>query len=205
MYIVFLAGGIASGKSTVARELERLGAWRIDLDEVSRTVLEPGTACLDEVVAAFGSDLVDAETGVLDRKLLAQRAFVDVESAARLEDIELPYIQAELMDLLEQGQTEGRAAVCVVEVPLLDRVGPAIGLADEVIAVCCSLDVRRVRAEGRGNTPQDFDRRAANQPSDEWLRAHADVVIENIGDRDDLVRAAQEWWCGHGWSLPSEG
>lgn len=205
MYIVFLAGGIASGKSTVARELERLGAWRIDLDEVSRTVLEPGAACLDEVVAAFGSDLVDAETGVLDRKLLAQRAFVDVESAARLEDIELPYIQAELMDLLEQGQTEGRVAVCVVEVPLLDRVGPAIELADEVIAVCCPLDVRRVRAEGRGNTPQDFDRRAANQPSDEWLRAHVDVVIENIGDRDDLVRAAQEWWCGHGWSLPSEG
>ena len=72
MYTVFLAGGTASGKSTVARELERLGAWRIDLDELSRAVLAPGEPCVAEVCAAFGDDLVDPGTGALDRALLAQ-------------------------------------------------------------------------------------------------------------------------------------
>ena len=62
MRTVFLTGGIASGKSTVARELERLGAWRIDLDELSRRVLEPGSPCLGEVTRAFGDDLVDPRT-----------------------------------------------------------------------------------------------------------------------------------------------
>ena len=76
MHVVFLAGGTGSGKSTVARELERLGAWRIDLDELSRAVLEPGTACLGEVADAFGDDLVDRETGALDRALLARRVLL---------------------------------------------------------------------------------------------------------------------------------
>ena len=58
LYTVFLAGGIASGKSSVARELERRGAWRIDLDQVSRAVLEPGNDCLPEIADAFGDDLL---------------------------------------------------------------------------------------------------------------------------------------------------
>ena len=87
MYTVFLAGGTASGKSTAARELERLGAWRIDLDELSRAVLAPGEPCVAEVCAAFGDDLVDPETGALDRALLARRAFADDSSAELLEEI----------------------------------------------------------------------------------------------------------------------
>ena len=80
MYTVFLAGGIASGKSSVARELERRGAWRIDLDQVSRAVLEPGSDCLPEIADAFGDDLLDPQTGELDRGLLAGRAFADAEA-----------------------------------------------------------------------------------------------------------------------------
>ena len=71
MYIVFLAGGIASGKSTVARELERLGAWRIDLDRISRDVLEPGGECTLAIADAFGQDVLDPITGALRRGLLA--------------------------------------------------------------------------------------------------------------------------------------
>lgn len=103
MHTVFLAGGTASGKSTAARELERLGAWRIDLDELSRAVLAPGSECLSEVCDAFGDDVVDAGTGVLDRALLARRAFADAESAELLERIELPHIRAMLVRMLTSG------------------------------------------------------------------------------------------------------
>lgn len=195
MHVVFLAGGTGSGKSTVARELERLGAWRIDLDEVSRAVLAPGEPCLEEVARAFGEDLVDADTGVLDRALLARRAFADDASAARLERIELPYIRDRLVRALASDRCGERApGLCVVEVPLLDRMEGMLDLADEVVVVTCPLGVRRERAVARGMAADDFDRRVARQPTDDYLRAHAAVVLDNAGDEAALVRAVDERW-----------
>lgn len=201
MYTVFLAGGTASGKSTVARELERLGAWRIDLDELSRAVLAPGEPCVAEVCAAFGDDLVDSGTGELDRALLARRAFADPDSAELLEKIELPHIRAMLARMLTSGICGQREPVCcVVEVPLLDRVESMTDLADEVVAVTCPLEVRRLRAQGRGMDPGDFDRRVARQPSEDYLRARATTVLDNTGDEKDLVARVRVWWSGHGWA-----
>ena len=209
MYTVFLAGGIASGKSSVARELERRGAWRIDLDQVSRAVLEPGSDCLAEIAAEFGDDLVDAQTGALDRALLARRAFADEASAALLEKIEMPYIRRMLVRMLEgEGCVVTKPAVCVVEVPLLDRLEPLCGLADEILCVTCPREGRRVRAVCRGMDGADFDRRVANQPTDDYLRAHADTVIDNAGGPSALMDAADAWWAAHeaaGWGRPAQG
>ena len=203
MYVVYLAGGIASGKSTVAAELERLGAWRVDLDQISREVLEPGTACTLAVAEEFGKDLLDPQTGELDRSLLAARAFATKEGVALLEKIELPAIRARLAEVLTHGAcAEREPDCCVVEVPLLDRMEDALDLVDEVVVVNLSLDERRVRALGRGMTAEDFDARAANQPTDEWLLAHADTVIENDGTLDELIEATRSWWDAHvadGW------
>jgi len=203
MYVVFLAGGIASGKSTAAQELESLGAWRVDLDQVSREVLESGTETTLAVAEAFGQDLLDPETGELNRSLLARRAFADPESIALLEAIELPAIAARLAEVLTHGAcAEKEPVCCVVEVPLLDRVETMLDLADEVLLVSLPIAERRVRAIGRGMSPEDFDARAANQPSDAWLRDHADTVIENDGTLDDLIDSVRAWWRGHeedGW------
>lgn len=201
MHTVFLAGGTASGKSSVARELERLGAWRIDLDEISRAVLAPGEPCVTEVCAAFGDDLVDEETGELDRALLARRAFADEASAELLERIELPYIRDMLVRMLTSGICGQREpACCVVEVPLLDRMEPMLDLADEVVVVTCPLEERRARACLRGMDAADFDRRVARQPSEEYLRAHATSVIDNVGDEAALLAGVRAWWDAHGWS-----
>lgn len=196
MYTVFLAGGTASGKSTVARELERLGAWRIDLDELSRAVLAPGEPCLEAVCAAFGEDLVDAETGALDRALLAQRAFADAEGGRLLEELELPYIKDALVRALALGVcAEREPAVCVVEVPLLDRMESLLDLADEVVAVIAPLELRRERAERRGMAPEDFDRRVARQPSDAYLAEHATTLINNAAGEQDLLSQVRAWWA----------
>lgn len=210
MYTVFLAGGIASGKSSVARSLERRGAWRIDLDQVSRAVLQPGSDCVAEVAHEFGDDLVDPESGALDRAKLAGRAFADPESTARLEAIELPYIREVLVHALEGGpcaQTE--PAVCVVEVPLLDRLESMFDLADEILVVDCPLELRRIRAIGRGMDGRDFDRRAALQPSDEYLRAHATTILDNAGGPSELAERIEAWWSkreASGWKeAPSNG
>ncbi|KUH59541.1 dephospho-CoA kinase [Tractidigestivibacter scatoligenes] len=194
MYKVFLAGGIASGKSTVARILEGLGASRIDLDQVSRSVLSPRSDCSAAVAKAFGEDLVNPTTGEINRALLAKRAFATSEGGARLEAIELPFISETLAHALAKEERSGAAPVCVVEVPLLDRVEAMLSQVDEVLSVVAPLDVRRVRAQGRGMDAADFDRRVALQPSDEYLRSHADVVFENAGDEKGLAAQVRAWW-----------
>jgi dephospho-CoA kinase len=198
MRTVFLAGGIGSGKSTVARELERLGCCRIDLDQLSREVLLPGTQTTLEVARAFGMDLLDEETGALDRRLLAERAFATSEDAARLEQIELPAIAR----LLEERLSALSAAadppeICLVEIPLLDRADAMRHMASETVVVDCPVELRRVRAIGRGMTGEDFDARVANQPTDEWLRAHADTIICNTGTYDELIAQVHDWYESH--------
>lgn len=195
MYTVFLAGGTGSGKSTVARELELLGACRIDLDQLSREVLAPGSEVTRQVAQAFGADLVDEATGELNRRLLAERAFASRQSAALLEAIELPAIRSMLKDRLEElAASDDAPALCVVEVPLLDRVADPLGLANEVVVVHCPLELRRQRAIERGMAAEDFDARVANQPTDEWLRAHATTAMSNEGTAEQLRALVHAWY-----------
>lgn len=203
-YTIFLSGGIASGKSTVSRRLEELGAWRCDLDAISREILSPGSAVLGEVCAAFGDDLVDAATGELDRGLLASRVFGDPDALALLEQIEVPAIMDRLAQVLcEVGCAPSMPPVSVVEVQILDRAEQWLDLADEVMVVTCPVDLRRERAVLRGMDPADFDARVAHQPTDEWLVAHADTVLENLGTTEELIAQVDAWWeerSARGWA-----
>lgn len=201
MYTVFLSGGIASGKSTVAAELVRLGATTIDLDQVSRRVLSPGSPTLDALCRTFGANLVDASTGELKRGILAQRAFASAEGARQLEAIEMPAITQEFLCELKAREAQG-AQVCLVQIPLLDRVENLFSLADEIVCVVCPLETRRERAIGRGMTGADFDARVANQPSDAYFREHATTLFQNSGTPEELVGQVDTWWKGHeaqGW------
>lgn len=195
MRVAFLAGGIASGKSTVAACLRRLGAWLVDLDEVAREVTAPGSVALERICAEFGDDLVDPVTGELDRGELARRAFGSATDTARLEAIEMPLIRARLTDILTNTCCAATApAMAVVEVPLLDRVEDLLPLADDVIVVSAPLALRRERAIGRGMDGRDFDARASRQPSEAYLRAHATFVIDNAGDERALLAQVRAWW-----------
>lgn len=195
MYTVFLAGGIASGKSTVARMLRDRGACLIDLDQVSREVLEPGTACTAAVAAEFGEDLLDPETGTINRALLAKRAFDTPEATVRLEAIELPAIKERMIEMLNRSCcAASEPKVTVVEIPLLDRCEDLFDLADEILAVITPLETRRRFAIGRGMAGADFDNRVARQTSDAYLRTHATTVIDNTGSLADLEALVNQWW-----------
>ncbi len=196
MYVVFLAGGIASGKSTLASLLQTKGAIRIDLDEVSRKVLATGSPLLEEIAQIFGDDVLDSE-GNLRRGLLARKAFATKEATRQLEAIELPAIFTELKRNLSRIKQESPHVLCIVEIPCLDRMGEALNLADEIVVLKAPLAQRLERAEKKGMSPQDFTQRAALQPSDEELVRIASSnqpffssVIHNTGDPFDLEEAA---------------
>lgn len=191
MRAYYLAGSIASGKSTVARELARLGARRIDLDEVSRDVCGPDSPVVTRLAEAFGADVVDGRTKELRRDVLARRAFASKESTRMLEGITHPAIFAELARRLGEGAADD---VFVIEVPLLDRALEHESMVDGVLCVVCPTATRRQRAQGRGMDGADFDRRDAQQPSQEYLRDHASVVFENDKDEEALKAQVGAWW-----------
>ena len=190
-----LIGGIASGKSTVGRELESLGARRIDMDQVSRDVCAPRSEVVRRIAERFGPDVVDEGTGELRRGLLAGRAFASPSATADLEAITHPAITRRLIELV--GELEGSdelPAACVIEIPLPDRVPDVLSWADDVICVSCPLSVRRARAVLRGMDPADFDRRAALQPTDDEFARMATVDIHNDGDKAELLAQVRLWW-----------
>lgn len=195
MYVVFLAGTIASGKSSVAKMLEKKGFLRIDLDQISRDVLAPFAPCTLDVAGVFGLDLIDPITQELDRKKLAERVFSDRAETQRLEDIELPYIKQRLTQILTQ---ECCAATfpkyCVVEVPLLDRIEDLFDLADQIVCVCTPFSLRCQRAIERGMDKQDFIERLSLQPDDEYLVSRSDYVIDNSGDLSELEQQVNKWF-----------
>lgn len=192
MYVVFLAGGIASGKSSAARILEDLGCARIDLDQISREVLGPHSPCTSALAEAFGHDILDEETGTLDRALLAVRAFATPAAAELIEAIELPPIRERLIAHLD-GLAD-REGIAVVEVPLLDRLDDMLVRADEIVYVRAPRELRRERARSRGMSGEDFDARDSRQPSEGYLFSHADTILDNSGTPAELADTVLAWW-----------
>lgn len=194
MFLLVVAGGIASGKSTVAKRFEQLGAVRIDLDVLSRKVLEPGSSILPTIAAEFGDDLLD-EDGILNRAKLAELVFSDDAALERLERIEHPAIRALFDERIAKLESLSYPPiVCVVEIPLLDSALDIAEMADEVLCVICPMDIRRERAIGRGMTPEDFDARVAKQPTDAFLVEHSHRVFDNSGTREELIGKVDRWW-----------
>ena len=110
-----------------------------------------------------------ADFAGVNRALLAERAFATPEDTAALNAITHPRIFARLGELLTESPCTGTSAgVVVVEIPLIEASGPgALDLADEIVAVSCPRELRRLRAQGRGMDPEDFDGRDARQIADE--------------------------------------
>lgn len=191
MIIVGLTGGIGSGKSTVSRALARKGACIIDADQIAREVVEPGSSVLLELAQAFGEDVV--VDGVLDRSLLASRAFVDEEHTQLLNGITHPEIRRRIKDRLVQAREEGNR-VAVLDHPLLLEQGLAAE-ADLVVVVDVPAEIRVQRLVAfRGIEEQDARNRIARQMSDAARLEKADVVIDNSRALSDLEPQIEELW-----------
>jgi dephospho-CoA kinase len=188
--VVGLTGGIASGKSTVARLFGELGVPVVDADEVGREVVEPGTDGLREVVAAFGSGVL-ATDGTLDRQALGAVVFADAGSRKRLEAMLHPRIAQESARRLAAA-TAGGAPYALYEAALLVENG-AHRRFPALIVVTAPEDVQRARIAARDglDSSQALARIAAQAPVAAKI-AVADWVIDNAGDLEALERRVRE-------------
>jgi dephospho-CoA kinase len=186
MLRIGLTGGVASGKTTVAKLFADAGAVVIDTDVIAREVVEPGEPALAALVEALGNDILGAE-GRLDRARLRRRLFGDEALRRRVESILHPAILAELAR--QSADAGGPYQLHVI--PLLVESDLA-GIVDRVLVVDCPVERQIERLMQRdGETREGAGAMLAAQVPRQTRLAAADDVIVNDGTLADLdVRVA---------------
>ncbi|QUC12614.1 dephospho-CoA kinase [Arachnia propionica] len=185
-----LTGGIASGKSTVARKLEQLGAFTIDADVLARDVVALGTEGLKAVVARFGNSVLAAD-GSLDRSVLARVIFADPQARADLNAIIHPLVRERAAEL-EAAAPVG--AVVVHVIPLLVETGQQDRF-DAVVVVDTTVEEQLRRLTRRdGLTQTEAEQRVAAQASREERLGAATHVIDSSGPVRETMRQVDELW-----------
>ncbi len=193
MALIALTGGIASGKSTIARRLAERGAVVVDADQIVRDVQAPGTPVLAAIAETFGAEVIAAD-GSLDRAALGAKVFGDAEQLAQLNAIVHPAVRAESQRRFDEATSADPATVVVYDVPLLveARVDDPWDL---IVVAHAPVDERRRRLVGiRGMSEQAAQERIDAQVSDERRLAIADVVIDTSGSLEQTLAQTDELW-----------
>lgn len=189
MLLIGLTGGIASGKSTVARLLAAQGAETIDADQVAREVVKSGSAGLASVVKEFGEEIL-LSTGELNREKLGRAVFADPKLRLKLESILHPLIQARTMQLI----SESKNAVVVYAVPLLVEAKVNYPF-DMVVTVEAGIENQIDRlVNSRGLTVEQAKKRIAAQASRQDREARADFVLDSSGTHEQLDKQVDTLW-----------
>lgn len=193
MPLIALTGGIASGKSTIARRLAEHGAVVVDADQVVRDVQQPGSPVLSAIADAFGDGML-REDGALDRAALAARVFGDPEAVGRLNAIVHPAVRVESQRQFDEAFGSDPDAVVVYDVPLLAEARLADPW-DLIVVAHAPAEVRAHRlVELRGMTEQEAAARISSQVSDQERLSIADVVIETDGPLERTLAQADDLW-----------
>jgi dephospho-CoA kinase len=195
--LVALTGGIASGKSTVARRLAELGAVVVDADQVAREVVEPGTPGLARIAEHFGPGVIAADGG-LDRAALGALIFADADARRALNAITHPAVGERSRELFAAAQQADPDAVVVYDVPLLvDEHGAGrVAEFDRVVAVTAEEETRVHRLVSlRGMDEAEARRRIRSQAPESARLAVADDVIDANDTLEYTIAQVDALWA----------
>ena len=190
-YILGLTGGIATGKSTVSRYFSDKGYAVVDADVVARRVVEPGTEGLANIVAHFGTEIIQKD-GTLNREKLGAMIFADAKKRetlnSLLSDLIRRAIMADTATLVNANQP-----LIVLDIPLLYEAGYETH-CDAVMVVYTTEEVQRKRLMGRNNlSEEEALNRIASQEPIEAKKNRADIVIDNNGTLNDTYEQVETW------------
>ena len=192
MYILGITGNIGSGKSTVSRMLEALGASVSHSDDLAKSLIIQDPDVREKICQRFGDDVYDRQ-GQLQNQLLAERAFATTEDQLALNAIVHPAVRRATLERIKAAEAAGKT-LFIIDAPLLLEAG-VDSITDSVLVVAANAATRQERiAQRSGMGAQDFKRRDALQMSIEEKLARADHVIWNDGDLASLRQAVQDFF-----------
>lgn len=179
MKLIGLTGGIATGKSTVEKILESLGAKVIDADKIVHFLLNQDY--VKEEIKKYFSTVFDNENNI-DRKKLAQIVFKDFQKKKILEDILHPLVHKYIENWIEENKNED---ILFISVPLMIETG-SYKRYDKIVLVYASKELQLKRLIGKGFTQEEALARINAQMDIEEKRKYADYIIENTGSIEEL-------------------
>jgi dephospho-CoA kinase len=190
VYLVGLTGGIAAGKTSVAKRWVELGGHEIDADVLARRALEAGSPGLSQVVEAFGASVLD-DTGELNRQNLAEVVFNSPEKRKDLEAIVHPIVRRLATQALA---TIPEGSIAIYTVPLLVEASVDLPF-DFVVTVEAPVDKQLERMiKNRGMTAQEANARIAAQASAAERANRADVILSSNQSLGRLLDDAEALW-----------
>ena len=192
---LFIIGGMGAGKTVARKALTDQGLEYIDLDKVGHDVLK-WDVVKEELVEAFGDDILD-ETGGIVRPKLAAKAFLTPADTRKLNRITLPRIEESYTDRIVELEKAGCEAVVVEHTVFKNRAMSLAYSADVIIAILAPLETRIKRAVASGFDEADVRRRIARQITDADRIEAADIVFNNDGTPEELRNKVIAWWEGY--------
>jgi dephospho-CoA kinase len=187
--LIGLTGNIACGKSTVLRQLQKLGAHVIDADELIHPILRRGGSAYEPVLAEFGPEIL-GEDGEIDRRALGRIVFSDAQKLRRLEEIEHPIVRRVIHEEIARAEEPVVVldAIKLIESGWADR-------CDSVWVVTCRRDQQIERLiRTRGYSAEEAEMRVSAQAPQEAKVARAGVVIDNSGALEQTRRQVLRAW-----------
>lgn len=188
-----LTGGIATGKSTVAKLLTVRGAILIDLDGIAREVVEPGQPSLLRIAERFGQAVLQKD-GSLDRKKLGAVVFADPAERKALEAIIHPAIRTVMKERMSYHEGNSPDKLVVIDVPLLYESGLE-SYFQQIMVVYVPREEQLQRLLERDKlTVEEAQRRIQAQMDIEEKKRRADVLINNSGSLADTEQQIEGYW-----------
>ncbi|MCJ7668677.1 MAG: dephospho-CoA kinase [Anaerolineae bacterium] len=188
-WVIGITGSMGTGKSTVLRMLEKLGAKAIDADLLVHRVMAKGTTVYEEVVEAFGEGVLGPK-GEIDRKRLAALVFSDEEALKRLEAIIHPVVENLIWEIAEEAKEE------VVAIEAIKLLEASTGRWwDALWVVTCRPEEQSERLLAQGLSEEEIEGRLKAQgPISEKIKA-ANVIIDNSGSLEETWEQVKREWA----------
>ncbi|MDH5179846.1 MAG: dephospho-CoA kinase [Gammaproteobacteria bacterium] len=184
--VIGLTGGIGSGKTTVANMFAAYGINIVDMDVIAHAIVEPGQPALQEIVSAFGAEVLGRD-GSLNRQHLRKLVFADPAKRKQLEGILHPRIRAEARHQVDKATSP----YCMMVIPLLFETGQN-DLIQRILVVDTTPDLQLQRTMQRDNANREDVEKIIRVQVDRNARlAGADDIIENLGDEAALLAGVE--------------
>lgn len=182
--IIYLTGGIGTGKSTVAKMFEEFGVEVIDADKIVHEILETDQYVKDKVISIFGKDIL--QSGRIDRRKLGSIVFEDREKLKILENI----VHPKVLEIMAKKISESQSEMVLIEIPLLFE--KKMDLHPSVL-VYCPKEFQMKRVKERDNLPdKEIENRLNSQIDIEEKKKLADYVIDNSGSLEETKKQVQD-------------
>ncbi|XP_074520207.1 bifunctional coenzyme A synthase [Halichoeres trimaculatus] len=191
-HVIGLTGGSGSGKSSIAKRLEALGAVRIDCDKLGHEVYQPGTAAYHRVLEEFGSDLLN-EDKTINRRALGKKVFGNQERLKALTNIVWPEIALLVKERINQAREEGMQ-VCVVDAAVLLEAGWTDMVHEIWVTIIPEEEAVLRITERDGVNTEDALRRLQSQWPNSKQVEHANVVLSTLWEPEVTQKQVLKAW-----------